>query len=90
MCTSDGEISFSGTDLHSSNYHIIGVDLRNIKDLEYKLLQSGIDYSLPTLFISECVLVYNESIHSQRLLLWISGKFHEAVFVNYEQVCNMH
>lgn len=60
--------------------------MRNINDLEYKLLQSSIDYNLPTLFISECVLVYNELVHSQRLLLWISSKFHEALFVNYEQV----
>lgn len=82
----DGEISFSGTDLHSYNYHIIGVDLRNINDLEYKLIQCGIDYSLPTLFISECVLVYVENTHSQRLLLWISSKFQDALFVNYEQV----
>ena len=87
VCLSpDGEISFSGTDLHSSNYHIIGVDLRNINDLEYKLIQCGIDYSLPTLFIAECVLVYIENVSSQRLLLWISGKFDQALFVSYEQV----
>ncbi len=82
----DGEISFRGTDLHSFSYHVIGVDLRNIGDLEYKLMHCGIDFNLPTLFISECVLVYIEMSFSQRLLMWITSKFKEALFVNYEQV----
>ncbi|KAK7576295.1 hypothetical protein V9T40_012581 [Parthenolecanium corni] len=82
----DGEISFRDTDLHSFNYHITGVDLRNINDLEYKLLQCGVDYNLPTLFISECVLIYIEPSYTQRLLMWITSNFKQALFVNYEQM----
>lgn len=89
MCNfvTDEDVVISNTELHSKNYHIIGTDLKNNKELEYKLIQCGINYNVPTLFISECVLVYIETAHSQKLLLWIASKFKEALFVNYEQVC---
>lgn len=82
----DGEVRYSSTDLHSSNYHIVGVDLRNIDELANKLKQSEVDYTLPTIFLAECVLVYVEPQNSSNLLSWISTNFTSAVFVNYEQV----
>lgn len=54
----DGEVRLSSTDLHSANYHIVGVDLRNIDELANKLQQSEVDYTIPTIFLAECVLVY--------------------------------
>lgn len=82
----DGEVRLSSTDLHSSNYHIVGVDLRNIDELANKLQQSEIDYNVPTIFLAECVLVYVEPQNSSNLLTWIASNFKSAVFINYEQV----
>lgn len=85
---SDGEVRISHTDLHGPSYHIMGVDLRSTEDVEQKLIQAEIDFQLPTIFLSECVLVYIEPKHSVDLLQWLSSKFKNAAFVNYEQVTN--
>lgn len=82
----DGEIKLSPTELHAGNYHLIGIDLRNLNEFENKLHQTEIDFSLPTLFISECVLVYIESDCVSKLLSWISTKFSNSFFVNYEMI----
>lgn len=82
----DGEVRLSPTDLHAPNYHIMGVDLRNIDEVNNKLQQAEIDYKMPTIFLAECVLVYIESQNCKNLLKWLAEKFEQAVFVNYEQV----
>uniref|UniRef100_A0A1B0GQG8 [phosphatase 2A protein]-leucine-carboxy methyltransferase n=1 Tax=Phlebotomus papatasi TaxID=29031 RepID=A0A1B0GQG8_PHLPP len=82
----DGEVRLSPTDLHASNYHIMGVDLRNIDELHNKLNQAEIDYTIPTIFLAECVLVYIETQNCHNLLKWLAGHFPTSVFVNYEQV----
>lgn len=82
----DGEIKFSPTDLHAPNYHIVGVDLRSVDEVANKLKQSDVDFQLPTIFLSECVLVYIETANCNNLLKWISSNFTSAAFVNYEQV----
>lgn len=82
----DGEVRFSATDMHAGNYHLVGVDLRNLVEMEQKLSQSEVNLDLPTLFIAECVLVYIESGATSRLLSWISSKFQNSMFINYEQV----
>lgn len=76
----------STTDLHASNYHLIGLDLRNITDIENKLNQAEVNYELPTLFIAECVLVYIDLQHSQKMLNLFASRFKSALFINYEQV----
>lgn len=82
----DGEVSFNRTDLHAANYHVMGVDLRHVDEVENKLKQAEVDFSLPTIILAECVLVYIEPTHCLNLLKWLSGNFPSAVFVNYEQV----
>lgn len=82
----DGEIRLSATDLHGSGFHIIGADLRNVKDLEAKLLDSDIKFDISTFILAECVLVYMELNSGKTLLKFLSEKFTSAVFVNYEQV----
>lgn len=51
-----------------------------------KLSQSGINFDVPTMFLTECVLVYMEPESSSMLLQWIVNKFSDVFFVNYEQV----
>lgn len=41
---------------------------------------------LPTLFMSECVLVYITPEQSSKLVRWIADTFPTAMFINYEQV----
>lgn len=83
----DGEVRLSPTDLHAPNYHIMGVDLRNIEEVENKLQQAEVDFKMPTILLAECVLVYIEPQNSQNLLKWLARRFESAVLVNYEQVC---
>ncbi|BFF94213.1 leucine carboxyl methyltransferase 1 [Drosophila madeirensis] len=82
----DGEVRLSPTDLHGPSYHLMGVDLRNLDEVDNKLQQAEVDYTLPTIFLAECVLVYIEAQNCRNLLKWIAQKFQAAVFVNYEQV----
>lgn len=77
----------SSTELHATNYHLVGADLRQIKILGQKLKEAEIDTNIPTIFLAECVLVYIEMQHSEALLRWIADNFRSAVFINYEQVC---
>lgn len=49
----DGEIRFSPTDLHATNYHIVGVDLRSVDEVSNKLKQSDVDFNVPTIFLGE-------------------------------------
>jgi [phosphatase 2A protein]-leucine-carboxy methyltransferase len=44
------------------------------------------DHSLPTLFLTECVLVYLDSTSSESLLKWVTNSFETCLFVNYEQL----
>ncbi|XP_050312272.1 leucine carboxyl methyltransferase 1 [Anthonomus grandis grandis] len=85
----DGEVKYSSTDMHSGNFHCLGVDLRQIKQLQEKLTQADIRFDKPTLFLAECVLVYIESDWASRLLKWLSSTFSRALFINYE-MCHMN
>lgn len=67
----------------------MGIDLRNISELEGKLAQAEVNFDLPTLFLAECVMVYIDANATSTLLQWLAGKFSNSLFVNYEQV-NMH
>uniref|UniRef100_A0A4W4F5A7 Leucine carboxyl methyltransferase 1 n=1 Tax=Electrophorus electricus TaxID=8005 RepID=A0A4W4F5A7_ELEEL len=75
-----------GHNLDSDRYCIIGADLRDISSLEEKLRKFQIITELPTLFLSECVLVYMTPEQSSRLVHWVANTFHTAMFINYEQV----
>ncbi|KAG7491823.1 hypothetical protein MATL_G00008340 [Megalops atlanticus] len=75
-----------GHSLDSDRYCIFGADLRDIPGLEDKLKKFHMDPKLPTLFLSECVLVYITPEQSSKLLHWVADTFHTAMFINYEQV----
>ncbi|RCN33209.1 leucine carboxyl methyltransferase [Ancylostoma caninum] len=74
------------TDLHCGDYNLVGADLRQWAEFKSKLESVGIDSTLPTLFLAECVLVYMSVDQSAELLKHISEFFDTVVFVNYEQV----
>ncbi|KAM6897036.1 leucine carboxyl methyltransferase 1 [Xenentodon cancila] len=72
--------------LDSDRYCVIGADLRNISNLEEKLKKFQLNSELPTLFLSECVLVYMTPLQSSNLVNWAADTFQTAMFINYEQV----
>ncbi|XP_061765010.1 leucine carboxyl methyltransferase 1 [Nerophis ophidion] len=72
--------------LDSDRYCIIGADLRDIATLYEKLKKFQLNPELPTLLLSECVLVYMTPAQSSSLVHWAAETFHTAMFINYEQV----
>ncbi|KAL2078159.1 hypothetical protein ACEWY4_025844 [Coilia grayii] len=83
---STDSLLFDGHSLDSDRYCIIGADLRDLRGLEEKLKKFQLNTELPTLFLSECVLVYMTPEQSSKLVHWVADTFHTAMFVNYEQV----
>nr|KAG5696712.1 hypothetical protein BaRGS_028832 [Batillaria attramentaria] len=86
LATEDGDIMWSSSEMHAGDYHLVSADLRKISEVEQKLADCGVDKSLPTLFVTECVLVYIDVKFTDQLLGWISQNFPTAFFINYEQV----
>lgn len=73
--------------MHAGDYQLIGVDLRQLHEFSTKIRTADLDVSQPTLFISECVLVYMDEKQSDDLLKEITKAFTTVSFINYEQVC---
>lgn len=76
-------------------YSLVGADLRNLAQVTLALRAAGCDFSLPTLFISECVLVYLQPHESRAVIEWAAQLFGGAngggggggaVFITYEQI----
>jgi [phosphatase 2A protein]-leucine-carboxy methyltransferase len=76
----------SNSEVHLKGFDILSVDLRNVKELEKRLAECGVDERLPTLILAECVLVYMSDEHSNGLLRFFANNFSRCGFVNYEQV----
>lgn len=73
--------------LVSNEYRIVSCDLTNSKRLfELLLKECEIDPTIPTLFISECVLVYIDPDSSGNIIESIAKTFPFASFVTYEQI----
>ncbi len=72
--TPDASLSFPSVVLASHaqgtgrRYALVAGDLADTAALEATLAHAGMDWSLPTLLIAECVLVYMEAAASQRLV----------------------
>ncbi|CAN7996726.1 unnamed protein product [Ixodes hexagonus] len=87
IVTEDDDVKVNSSDLHAGQYHLVGCDLRELDVFEAKVVhESGLDVSLPTMFIAECVLVYMSCDESSALLSWITRNFSHAVLVTYDPV----
>lgn len=72
----DDDIRLSKCDIHSSRYHLVGVDMKDLQTLATKFSQDcRLDPQLPTLFIAECVLVYMAPTDCEALLNYISSTY---------------
>eukprot|EP00794_Sanderia_malayensis_P004169 gene4169-4723_t len=82
----EGGLVIENDEASSNLYHLIAADITQIHQLEDKLLKAGLNTSIPTIFIAECVLIYLESQSTHAILEWIAKKFDTAMFINYQPV----
>ncbi|KAG7387840.1 Leucine carboxyl methyltransferase 1 [Phytophthora pseudosyringae] len=79
-------VSSGYTELNVPGYHLLPCDLRDLDATTAKMEAAGIDRSIPTLFVSECVLIYMEAKFSTQLVNWSSSYFDDVSFALYEQI----
>ncbi|XP_030643412.1 tRNA wybutosine-synthesizing protein 4 [Chanos chanos] len=72
--------------VHSSQYSLLGVDLRQEREAEKVLTAAGLQWDSPTLILSEVVLTYMETKWSDAVISWAARLFPQSMFVMYEQV----
>ncbi|CDU19695.1 leucine carboxyl methyltransferase, putative [Plasmodium yoelii] len=73
--------------INCENYKMVSFDLNDANSMEQKLTNSGFDFSLPTVFLCECVLIYLEVESSDNLIKTLSELMkNTACIVVYEQV----
>lgn len=86
-CIGSFEVDQNGLrGLLGSQYRLIASDLHALDKLESNLMQAGVTFSLPTLFLAECAICYMDEASSSLLIQWVASKFEDATFVTYEQV----
>ncbi|KAF1790568.1 S-adenosyl-L-methionine-dependent methyltransferase [Phytophthora cactorum] len=79
-------VSSGYTELNVPGYHLLPCDLRDLDATTAKMEAAGIDRSVPTLFVSECVLIYMEAKFSAQLVAWAASYFDDVSFALYEQI----
>ncbi|KAI8589077.1 S-adenosyl-L-methionine-dependent methyltransferase [Geranomyces variabilis] len=81
------KLACGGTELHGADYHLLAGDLRNFAtEISQKLRDAGFQPDAPTLFLSECVLVYLAPTTSEEILRAAAAMVRSGVFVVYEQI----
>ncbi|PRP80652.1 leucine carboxyl methyltransferase 2-like [Planoprotostelium fungivorum] len=73
-------------DVLSDRYALLECDLRDTQLVEERLKSAGINFEVPTLFLSEVVLTYMATEDSSRLIAWATSKFPCCQWVTYEQI----
>ena len=88
--SSDGSkrisIDDEGANYKFDNLHFLSGDLRDTKNIIESLLRSGIDRSVPTLILTECVMVYLEKSPTMDLCKAFSELLLECVWVTYDMI----
>ncbi|KAJ0235614.1 Leucine carboxyl methyltransferase 1 [Hirschfeldia incana] len=82
----NSSISVEEGQVLSDHYKLLPVDLRDIPKLRDVISFAGMDPSLPTFIIAECVLIYLDPDSSRAIVNWASKAFSTAVFFLYEQI----
>ena len=73
-------------EIFASNYELISADLCQFEEFKNKLMSRGLDDTVPTLFLAECVFTYMSNADSDRVIGWAASAFQKVVFVTYEQI----
>jgi len=73
--------------IKSNNYRLGSIDLTDTKTFNiFDADHLDIDFNVPTLFLSECVLVYIPTECGNNVIQWASNNFKESCFITYEQI----
>lgn len=72
--------------LYSNEYFLVAGDLSMWDSVLERLFSCGFQSNVPTLFISECALVYLKKPKSDAILNWISTEMECAMFADYSQI----
>ncbi|XP_017325084.1 tRNA wybutosine-synthesizing protein 4 isoform X1 [Ictalurus punctatus] len=72
--------------VNSAHYNLLGVDVRNEREVEEALSAAGLQWNSPTLILSEVVLTYMETRWSDAVIGWAARILPQALFVMYEQI----
>jgi hypothetical protein len=78
-------IEGGGTELISADYWLLSEDLTSFDRILQRMVSMGFDTQLPTLFLSECVLVYLDPKIANSIISTTST-LSNPVFVTYEQI----
>ncbi|XP_004623556.1 tRNA wybutosine-synthesizing protein 4 [Octodon degus] len=70
----------------SLDYRILGLDLRQLRQLDEALDAAGLNVAAPTLLLAEAVLTYLQPSSAAALIAWAAQRFPNALFVMYEQM----
>ncbi|XP_034042461.1 tRNA wybutosine-synthesizing protein 4 [Thalassophryne amazonica] len=72
--------------VHSGQYRLLGVDVRDESHMEEVLDLAGMDRSAPSLVLSEVVLTYMETQWSDAVIGWAVKLLPQSFFIMYEQI----
>lgn len=78
------KVNLSKDSISSKKYSLFPSNLNEVEEFMELLELNGVDFSKPTLVISECVLVYLDEGVVQKLLERFSKKFLNLVWADYE------
>ena len=80
------ELVIENGELKSPSYKLLHCDLCNTTAVKEKLHTAGIDHSLPTLFLAECVFAYLPNDAAESLLRYVASSFTTAMFIDYDPI----
>jgi tRNA wybutosine-synthesizing protein 4 len=83
------DLGSSGTrELRTPHCRFVSTDMRIAPELKDSMERAGFRSDVPTLFLSECVLVYMQAMHGDSIIEWASSAVSSApsAIVVYEQV----
>ncbi|KAJ3221385.1 hypothetical protein HK099_003559 [Clydaea vesicula] len=70
-----GKYKFGNCEIVSEVYNLVSGDLRDFThSVAPKLMRLGFSKSIPTIYVSECVLIYMEPKYSDKILRWVTSK----------------
>ncbi|RXI06812.1 hypothetical protein DVH24_025948 [Malus domestica] len=72
-------ISRESGEVLSDHYKLLPVDLRDIPKLDNVIALAGMNPSLPTFIIAECVLIYLDPDSSRSIVRWTAKAFSTAI-----------
>lgn len=83
---SNSSDTISNAEIHSKFYTLASADLNSIDELENALKKGDIDFNIPTLFLSECVMIYLKPKEGDSVIQWAANHFPISSFCTYEQI----